>query len=169
MRKSVAHQAELGFQSYLTGNSVGTVLQPCTGYAAHQVIANPLDGLGNPAGFATLTPPFVVFTGSKPKQLGYDSGLYELTLTARLETQIDDDMSTPDVDVHAARMEALRDLLEDFDAVFQWMNFGTTSSPVPCFGVSALMFNDDGERLMNEDRRLIAEFDYYLCATVNAS
>jgi hypothetical protein len=143
MRKSVAHQAELGFQSYLTGNSVGTVLQPCTGY--------------------------VVFTGSKPKQLGYDSGLYELTLTARLETQIDDDMSTPDVDVHAARMEALRDLLEDFDAVFQWMNFGTTSSPVPCFGVSALMFNDDGERLMNEDRRLIAEFDYYLCATVNAS
>ena len=164
MRKSIAHQSELGFQGFFSSHIEGTVLQPCTGYAAHQVVANPLDALSNPMGFEFLTPPLVVFTGSSAQQVGFDSGMYELTLTARLETQIDDDMSTPGDDIHGQRMEALRDLLENFNTVFAWFQ---SSSPLSCFGVTGLVFTS--ERLMQQDRRLIAEFDYYLAATSNAS
>lgn len=168
MRKSICDQAENGFAAYFNANILGTNLQGVTGYAAHTVTPKPLDGEGNPTGFENLTAPFVVFAASSPLQLGFDSGIYELTLTAHLEVQIDESQAIPGTNLYSAYMEALRDLLETPGQVYNWLN---SSSPINFtnFGLSSIVYQK--ERLIEQpdSRCQMAEIEYYLAATTNPS
>lgn len=172
-RFSAINQGEKAFAAYFNGNILGTVLQGVNGYAAHTLTPLPLDAQGNPTGFATLTPPFCVFTGSKPKQIGYDSGLYELTMKAHLEVQIDATQSNPGQDLFTAMWQQVRDMLEgqgDFGnlLIMNWLN---SASPINFqnFGLSALVFEDEDLSDPSDSRVLIAEAVYYIGATTNAS
>lgn len=158
----------MAFATYIAANILGTVLQGVNCYAAHTVYPLPLDASGNTTGFANLIPPMVTVTASNPKQIAFDCGIYELTVSVALEVQIDASQAIPGEQVFAGMMEQLRDLIEGPDQIYNWLN-----SPNPInfenFGLSALVFQ--GEKLMepSDGRHLVMGLDYYVCATTNSS
>ena len=169
MRKTPHDQAELAFAAYIGANVLGTVLQGVNAYAAHVPTPLPLDPQGNPTGFAVNVPPFVSFTGSRPEQIGYDSGIYEFTVTAHVEVQIDISQSTPGQDLFSEYIEAFRDLMEGNDGdgnllVFNWLN---SAAPVNFtnFGLSALKYITERLTEPSDGRVLVFEVDYYVGAT----
>ncbi len=169
MRKSPIVQAERAFATYMAANVLGSVLQGMNFYAAHLPQALPLDGQGNPTGFTTLTPPFGTFTGNKPTQIGYDSGIYEFTLTAHVEVQIDDSQSVPGQDLFSPYIEAFRDLMEGNDGagnllVYNWLN---SASPINFqdFGLSSLKYITETLQEPTDGRHLVFGVDYYIGAT----
>lgn len=172
MRKSVILQGEKAFSQYMAANVLGSVLQGMNFYAAHLPKPLPLDGQGNPTGFATLTPPFATFTGSKPTQIGYDNGIYEFTLSAHVEVQIDDSQSVPGQDLFSPYIEAFRDLMEGQDGegnllVYNWLN---SASPINFtdFGLSALKYITETLEEPSDGRLLVFGVDYYIGATTQA-
>jgi hypothetical protein len=169
MRKSVILQGEKAFSQYMAANVLGSILQGMNFYAAHLPQPLPLDGVGNPTGFATLTPPFGTFTGSKPTQIDYDTGIYEFTLSAHVEVQIDDSQSVPGQDLFGPYIEAFRDLMEGNDGAgnllaYNWLN---SASPVnfTCFGLSSLKYITETLQEPTDGRHLVFDVDYYIGAT----
>lgn len=172
MRKSIILQSEKAFSTYLAANVLGTILQGMTAYAAHLPTPLPLDEAGNPTGFATLTPPFTTFTGSSPKQIDFDTGIYELTVTAHVEVQIDDSQSVPGQDLFSPYIEAFRDLMEGNDgANLLAMNWLNSADPVNFenFGLSSLKYVTERLSEPGDGRHLIFEIDYYVGATTQSS
>lgn len=173
MRKSIILQAEKGFSLYINSNVLGTILQGVTAYAAHLPQPLSLDAQGNPTGFATLQPPFVSFTGSNPKQIDYDSGIYELTVSAHVEVQIDQSQSVPGQDLFSPYIEVFRDLMEGVDGsgnliVGNWLN---SASPInfTSFGLSALKYITETLSEPGDGRLLVFDVDYYVGATTRTS
>ena len=155
MRKSVTSQTEKALVAYIKASQSGTVLQPCQVYAGGLVDVP-----------STLTPPWVIFTASSPEQMGYDSGIYELRLSMCLATQVDDEMEVAGQDVHRERLEALRDMVENFALVSAAVNppaSGPDTRTVTNFTLSALTYIDDETK--DEERKLVTETTYYVCAS----
>ena len=154
MRKSVTSQTEKAFVAYVQGNQANTVLETVSVYAGSLSFIP-----------TVLTPPYLIFTATEPEQLGLDSGLYELTLTACLATQVDDEMDTEGVDLHRERLEALRDMLEVPATVQAYVNVpasGPDDRAVKDFTLSGIVYLKD--TTMFSDRKIMTDVSYYICS-----
>jgi len=170
MRKSPTSQTEKAFVAYLQGNSADTVLAPVSVYAgglAGQANANvPDPSTLSPASPSApvKTPPYLIFTASSPEQIGgFDSGKYELKLTACLATLIFDETVTDTDDVHRARIEALRDLLEPLALNPSPLNppvSGPDTRAVQNFSLSGIVY--EGEDTRYTDNKIDTEISYYI-------
>jgi hypothetical protein len=173
MRKSIILQSEKAFSTYIAAHVIGTILQGMTAYAAHLPEPLPLDAQGNPTGFATLQPPFVCFTGSNPKQIDFDTGIYELTVTAHVEVQIDQSQSVPGQDLFSPYIEAFRDMMEGRDGsqnlvVMNWLN-SVTPINFENFGLSTLKYVTETLSEPGDGRHLVFDVEYYVGATTQDS
>jgi len=154
VRKSVDSQTEKACVAYIEGNQSDTVLSPCKAYAGGLVDVPSI-----------LTPPYILFTASAPEQIGFNSGIYELTLTAKLVTQVDDEMDTIGQDLHRERLEALRDMMEDVQLIQSFVNppaSGPDTRTVQDYTLSAIVYEDDSTKMSG--RKLETEISYYICA-----
>jgi hypothetical protein len=159
MRKSVTSQSEKACVAYVQGNQTGTVLAPCTPYATGLVDVP-----------STITPPYITFTALAPEQMGFDSGIYELKLVACLATQVDDEMDTVRQDLHRERLELLRDMMEDVQAIQAFVNppaSGPDTRTVQDFTLSAIVYEDDQTKMSG--RKLETDITYYVCASPSDS
>lgn len=153
-RLPILSTTERAFAGYVNTYKSG-VLSLVTAYAGQ--IADPA---------STITPPDIIFEASASEQMGYDSGIYEMKLSACVETQMDESPTTIATDLHGQRVGALRDMLEDFSLIFGRINHpltGTDSRTVKTFTLSAIVYEDESQR--QEDRRMITDIDYYVCAS----
>lgn len=177
MRKSVVNQTEIAFTAYIEAIQNNTVapppenptanvtLGPVNVYAFQQVIpiTNPNPGQNDI--FENVTLPSLIFKGDHAEQYVLDCGVYELNLTAMLETQVDDEQDTPGQDIHHERVEALRDCLEDFYVIQPAINApvsGPDTRAVQNYTLSAILYNDETEEL--KDRRFITTMHYVITA-----
>jgi len=171
MRKSPTSQTEKALTAYVQGNQADTALDTVNVYAGG--LAGPQNTV--PVNATTLppapsapvvTPPSLIFTASNPEQLGYDSGLYEMKLTARLATEIYDESVTDTEDVHRERIEALRDMLENVSLIKSYVNApasGPDTRVIQSFTLSAIVYEDDATK--QDGNTIETELSYYVCAS----
>ncbi len=163
MRKPATTQTEKAFAAYVYAGKTG-ILAPVSVHAGQSGLFDGTafrliqDASGSPV---VVTPPVVILVADQMKQMGLDSGLYEGRLRAIVETQADDEQAAEDL--HSARVEAVRDWLEDFTTVAAAMNqpaTGPDTRVVKDFTVSALVYQD--ERPYVKERSLYTELSYYV-------
>ena len=155
-RKSILIQTEKAIQAYLVSAKVDTNLEICTIYVGHSAKAT-----------IQITPPDIILAASDVAPFGVEANIYELKLKAIIETQVDDEPTDDDEDTHHDRVAVLRDLLENFDALFAAVNHPASPANDPRsvtnFTLSCLNFED--EMQTQADRRLITMLTYYVAAS----
>ena len=183
MRKSVVNQSEIAFVGYIQGIIAGTIPGPSENPNAGATLTSTLPdqptavqafqqvyGAINPNPGQSQTPdnqtlPAITFQGGRPEQITWDCGIYEMTLTVTLETQVDDEQLPIQIqeaeDIHHARVEALRDCLEDWTQISTYIN-QPASEPdnrtVKSYTLSSILFKDEIEEL--KDRRFLTTIEY---------
>lgn len=164
MRKSILNQTEIAMQAYIRSVQGVSALAPVNVYAAQQLTLIQPPQPGQPVTFANITPPNLIFRASSPTQFVPDVLIYELRLEATLETQVDDEMDVAGQDIHHARVEALRDALENFETVYLAVNkpTGADTRVVKNFTLSSIVFEEEDQA--NEDRRFTTTLNYYVLA-----
>ena len=159
MRKSITSQTEKALVSYLQSIQSTNSLAPVTVYAG---------GLFDVP--ASIEPPWLILTAQNPEQLNPDCGIYELSLMVCLATQVDDEMQVVGQDIHRARLEDLRDLLEDVTTLKEFTNapyFEQDTRTVQNFTLSGLVYEQELTKM--EDRKLVTDLTYYVVAAPSDS
>lgn len=109
-----------------------------------------------------MTLPGVVIQATSPIQYGYDSGKFDLSLKVGVMTQVDDASAiSGGVALHRQRVEALRDIIEEFTAStspLNWTAGDTDPRVVQNIAVSCIVYN--GEIESETDRSLVTDISY---------
>jgi hypothetical protein len=148
-RPSILHKAEAAFVTALRSRQAIGPLAACHLYEGQSVDIT-----------STVQLPAVTVTASAPVELVFEGGIFDLKLEIRIETQIDAEPTTPADDIHHLRVEALRDFLEDFDALTAALGLAP-----PRLSLSSLKLESPGEQQSQEDRTLVSVIPYAIEAS----
>lgn len=148
--KSILRQTEIAFSAFLAAHLDGD-LSDCTAYRGFDL---------DPA--VTLDLPAIIVSASNPVRYNpedQDETAFELTASFALESQADDDGGS---ERHYERLAALAAILNDFSAVFAWINPANATRGFSDYTLSALVYED--ETHAGSDRHLRSVLQYYVSA-----
>ena len=109
----------------------------------------------------TITLPRIVFQVTRATEVAYECNVFEVEMDCIVETEVDDEVAglSATKDTHRNRVEAVRDFLENMNALWPLIN-GLTGITDPPFALSSLMYQSESESLV--DRTLTTRISYEL-------